>query len=57
MTPDDALDQIADLLDGREWEVGDLDTIADIVRQTSNYDGSPRVIREPDDDTLKGNEP
>lgn len=37
----DILNDIADLLDGREWNVGDLETIADLVRQSGREIGPP----------------
>jgi hypothetical protein len=35
------LDLIAACLDGREWEVADLEYIADLVRQTGRKIGEP----------------
>ena len=49
MTDSEGLDEIAALLDGNEWSADTAPAIAAIVRDTYNYDGSPRVIREPDD--------
>jgi hypothetical protein len=43
-----ALDTIADLLDGREWSVEDLDTVAEIVRDTGREIRDPNY-EEPDD--------
>lgn len=49
MTDSEALDRIASLMDGVEWDADTLSEIADIVRRTLNYDGSPRLIRDPDE--------
>ena len=42
LDPIRALDQLAGLLDGREWNVGDLETIADVLRRTGRTIGEPR---------------
>ena len=34
LSPDEALDQIRDLLDGQEWDAETLNHVAEIVRET-----------------------
>jgi len=41
MDSDDILNEITTLLHGREWNVGDLETIADLVRQSGRVIGEP----------------
>lgn len=38
-----ALDDLAALLDGREWNASDFDRVAEIVRSTGRYIGPPRA--------------
>lgn len=40
--PETAVNRIRYLLDGREWNVGDLETIADIIRETGLSISEPR---------------
>jgi hypothetical protein len=37
----DALDEMADMLDGREWDSGHIERVAELIRQTG------RAVREP----------